>query len=123
MSIMYFSKAALKNLGSRPATLMYPKKKREFYERTRGHIERLDTCVLCGLCAKKCPTKAITVDRQAKQWSIDRFNCIQCGSCVESCNKHSIIMRNEYTQPSEEKTTENISDARVPDNTRDNPSC
>lgn len=111
MSVMNFSRTALKNLGSRPATLMYPLKKREFFERTRGHIERNDACVLCGLCSKKCPTKAITVDRAAKQWSVDRFNCIQCGSCVESCNKKAIIMRNEYTPPSSKKTTEEIHDA------------
>lgn len=108
---MYFSRTALKNLRSRPATLMYPKKKRAFFERTRGHIERLDNCVLCGLCAKKCPTSAITVDRQGKQWSIDRFKCIQCGSCVESCNKRSLVMRNEYTPPSEKKSAEQFKDA------------
>jgi formate hydrogenlyase subunit 6/NADH:ubiquinone oxidoreductase subunit I len=103
---MSFSRTALKNLGSRPATLMYPAKKRQFFGRTRGHIERNDACVLCGLCAKKCPTKAITVDRQGKRWSIDRFNCIQCGSCVESCNKKALTMRNEYTPPSTEKKTD-----------------
>lgn len=111
MSVMNFSRTALKNLRSKPATLMYPMKKREFFERTRGHIERNDECVLCGLCAKKCPTKAIVVDRPAKQWSIDRFNCIQCGSCVEACNKKALTMGNEYTTPSTEKTTDEIHDA------------
>ena len=106
MSVMSFSKTALKNLRSRPATLMYPAKKRQFFMRTRGHIERNDACVLCGLCAKKCPMRAITVDRQEKRWSIDRFNCIQCGSCVESCNKKALAMRNEYTPPSTEKKTD-----------------
>jgi Formate hydrogenlyase subunit 6/NADH:ubiquinone oxidoreductase 23 kD subunit (chain I) len=111
MSVMSFSRTALKNLRSRPATLMYPMKKRESFARTRGHIERIDGCVLCGLCAKKCPTKAITVDRPAKKWSIDRFNCIQCGSCVESCNKKALVMRGEYTPPSTAKRTDEFTDA------------
>lgn len=111
MSVMSFSRAALKNLASHPATLMYPVKQREFFERTRGHIEWNNSCVLCGLCAKKCPTKAITVDRAAKRWSIDRFNCIQCGSCVESCNKKALSMGSDYTTPSTEKHTDEYVDA------------
>lgn len=76
---------------------MYP-------ERTRGHVEiNIDTCVLCGLCAKKCPADAIAVDRAARTWSIQRFGCIQCNSCVESCPKKSLSMAQTYPAPGEEK--------------------
>ena len=53
-----------------------------------GNVEvDIDTCVLCGLCAKKCPVNAIEVDRANKTWSINRDECIQCGACVSGCPK------------------------------------
>ena len=50
----------------------------------------MTTCVLCGICGKKCPTSAITVDRAAKTWSIDREGCVNCGSCITACPKKSL---------------------------------
>ena len=107
MSIMSFSKNALKNLNSRPATLMYPYKKRVFYKRTRGHIEiGIQDCIFCSICAKRCPTGAIKVEKPAKQWEIDRMKCVQCNYCVESCPKKCLSMKNEYTEPSLQKSTD-----------------
>lgn len=107
MNIMVFTKTALHNLFSKPATRPYPQKPREYPERARGHIGiDIDTCVFCGLCSKKCPTGAITVDRAGKSWSIERFGCIQCGYCVESCNKKSLSMRQDYTKPAASKSTD-----------------
>lgn len=51
-----------------------------------------DTCVHCGLCAKKCPVGAITVDRDSKSWSVDKAACIMCGSCEAACPKKAITM-------------------------------
>lgn len=107
MNIMVFAKTAFHNLFSKPATRPYPFAPRQYPERTRGHIEiDIDNCIFCGLCSKKCPCGAITVDRAGKSWSIDRFGCIQCGYCVESCNKHSLSMKNTYTEPAARKTTD-----------------
>lgn len=104
MNIMIFAKTVLRNLFSKPATRPYPAVPRKYPERTRGHIEiDIDSCVFCGLCSKRCPSGAITVDRAAKSWSIDRFGCVQCGYCVESCNKHSLSMKQAYTEPAAEK--------------------
>jgi ech hydrogenase subunit F len=97
---MILGKTVIKNLFSKPVTTQYPLKPRQYPERTRGHIGiDIDTCVFCGLCSKKCPTGAITVNRADKTWTIERFGCIQCGYCVESCNKNSLSMLQEYTQP------------------------
>jgi formate hydrogenlyase subunit 6/NADH:ubiquinone oxidoreductase subunit I len=105
MSVMNFAKTALKNLNSRPATLMYPKKKRVFYARTRGHIAiGIESCIFCGICAKKCPSGAIRVDKTGKVWEIDRLKCVQCNACVESCPKKCLAMEQSYTEPSMEKT-------------------
>ena len=64
MATFKIGKVLLNSLFGKPATLMYPVVPREWEERTRGHIEiDTDTCILCGICSKKCPTNAITVDR------------------------------------------------------------
>jgi ech hydrogenase subunit F len=108
MSIMKFSKVVLKSLVSKPATLLYPIKKREFFERTRGHIDiEVDKCIFCGICVKRCPTNAINVERSEKLWAIERLRCIQCSSCVDNCPKKCLYMENEYTAPS---TTGSVKD-------------
>ncbi len=104
MNIMPFAKTVMKNLFSAPATRMYPQQPREYTDRTRGHISvDIDTCVLCGLCSKKCPANAITVDRAGRTWAIERFGCIQCGYCVESCPKKCLAMEHTYTDPDSSK--------------------
>jgi len=101
MGIMHFSRTVLKNLGGKPATRLYPRQKREPFERTRGHIAINESdCIFCGICQKKCPTKAIGVDKPSKTWRIDRFKCIQCNACTENCPKKCLSMKNEYTSPS-----------------------
>jgi len=100
MNMMNFTKTVLHNLCSKPVTRPYPQEPREYPQRTRGHIAvNIDTCIFCGLCSKKCPTGAITVNRAEKTWSIERFGCIQCGSCVENCHNKSLSMMQSYTQP------------------------
>lgn len=104
MNIMTFTRTVLHNLCSKPATRLYPQQPRVYPQRTRGHISiDFGTCIFCGLCSKRCPTGAITVDRAEKTWSIERFGCIQCGYCVESCNKKSLSMQQDYTEPGTEK--------------------
>ncbi len=51
-----------------------------------------DGCVYCGLCAKKCPVEAITVDRAAKSWTVDAGACVGCGTCVDTCPKNCLTM-------------------------------
>ena len=49
-------------------------------------------CVYCGICAKKCPMQAITVDRASKTWTLNEDSCIACGTCAAACPKKCIIM-------------------------------
>jgi formate hydrogenlyase subunit 6/NADH:ubiquinone oxidoreductase subunit I len=100
MAGLKIGKMIMRSLGRKPATLMYPVVPREWQDRTRGHIEiDMDTCILCGICGKKCPTDAITVDRDAKTWSIKRMQCIQCSCCVEVCPKNCLVNEATYTTP------------------------
>lgn len=58
-----------------------------------------DNCVYCTVCAKKCPTGALLVNRAEKKWAIDRLLCINCGYCVDACPKKSLSMAPEHGAP------------------------
>jgi formate hydrogenlyase subunit 6/NADH:ubiquinone oxidoreductase subunit I len=89
-----------RSLFKKPATLMYPVVPREYKEITRGHIAvDMDGCILCGICSKKCPTDAISVDKNARTWSIQRMRCIQCSCCVDVCPKKCLLNVSTYTIP------------------------
>jgi len=77
------------------------------YERTKGRIVFNEkTCILCSICAKRCPSDAITVDRATGKWELDAFRCILCNECVVSCPKKSITMSTERRNGSETKVVE-----------------
>jgi len=68
----------------------------------RGHIViDGEACTFCGVCGKKCPTDAITVNRDEKEWEISRFGCILCGACAEVCPKKCLSMSPELTPASD----------------------
>ncbi len=101
MSILRMTKTLIKNLFHGPYTVSYPLEKKKSYERTRGRIDiSIDDCIFCGMCERRCPTKAIHADKPKTSWSIERLKCIQCGYCVEVCPKKCLEMENQYTEPS-----------------------
>ena len=104
MANLKIGKVVLRSLFKKPATLMYPVVPREWTERTRGRIEiDIDACIFCGICSKKCPTDAITVDREGKSWKIERMGCIQCSCCVDTCPKDCLVNEAGYTKPGPDK--------------------
>lgn len=110
MGVMDFSKIALKNLFSKPATESYPFAEREYPERYRGKVAiSIDDCIMCGMCMRKCPASAITVNRETKTWEIQRMSCVQCAYCVQVCPKKCLSMEQHYTEPSAEKTVDTFS--------------
>lgn len=100
-------KMTLRSLFKKPETIMYPAQKRYQPEGLKGQIfNDIDTCILCGICEKRCPTDAIKVVKKEGCWQIDRFRCVQCGTCVRECPKDSLTMDSNYPAPAPQKSVE-----------------
>ena len=93
-------KSTLKTLLRGPFTRRYPKVAREPFAGSRGQLViDANACIYCTLCAKRCPSNALAVSREAKTWTFDPYRCIVCGYCVEACPKKCLSMRNEHFKP------------------------
>lgn len=100
----------MKNFFSKKATRLYPiEKEREPFLRSRGRIQFDKTnCILCSLCARKCPADAITVDRTNGKWQLNCYRCVICGACVTACPKKCITMNNQRRKATQELITEDV---------------
>ena len=97
MPYFQMSRLALKWAFSKPSTTRYPFEPRRALAGSRGSlIFTKDNCVFCTVCAKKCPTDALVVNRAQKTWAIDRLRCIACGYCVEACPKKSLELHTAH---------------------------
>ena len=50
------------------------------------------TCTGCTVCARNCPTNAITGERRQTH-VIDPDVCVRCGICMQVCNFNAIIIK------------------------------
>jgi formate hydrogenlyase subunit 6/NADH:ubiquinone oxidoreductase subunit I len=99
------AKTVIKNLLAGPATLMYPKRKRTFAPITRGRVDNeINKCIFCGMCSRRCPTYAITVTKDSKEWQIDRLKCCICNLCVEICPVKCLSTQTQYAPPATDRT-------------------
>jgi len=59
-------------------------------------------CTACGVCAKNCPDRVITVTRAAGErkqpeiYEIDFRGCMFCGICIEVCPFDALGMQRFY---------------------------
>ena len=107
MPYFQMSMLALRWALSRPVTTRYPFEPRDPLPRSRGRLVfNRGSCVYCTVCAKKCPTGALVVNRTQKKWAIDRLLCITCGYCVEACPKKSLELEPMHTAPAITKDRE-----------------
>ncbi len=52
-----------------------------------------EKCRKCSLCAKQCPTGAISGVPGKEPYVIDQSKCIQCGACYTSCRFDAIVRK------------------------------
>jgi len=107
MAYFEMSRLALKWALQKPPTVRYPFEPRKVLAGSRGKLVfTKETCVYCNVCAKKCPTDALVVNRSQKQWTIDRLRCISCGYCVEACPKDSLALTTDHSSPTTRRELE-----------------
>ena len=104
MGVFTFGGVTFGSLFKKPETLLYPVQTKPQPAGLKGQVAIApDDCIVCGICQKTCPCSAITVDKKARTWSINRFRCVQCGSCIAACPKDCLSMNPDYAKPSTEK--------------------
>ena len=78
-----------------------PHYERSVRRTTNLHVE--NSCIGCGLCAKKCPVQAIEMREGKPVWVKDK--CVMCLGCLHRCPKFAIQYKNrtqrhgQYTNP------------------------
>lgn len=95
----------ISQLPKKKVTLQYPDVRPEWPERFRGIHEFIpDRCIVCGQCARICPTSCISLSGtrgEDRKLHIDTFDinfeiCILCDLCTEVCPTEAIKMTDEF---------------------------
>lgn len=97
MGSFKLGKMTLRSLFKKPETVCYPLQTRPQPEGSKGTVHNdIETCILCSICARSCPTGALAVDRKGGTWAIDRFRCVQCRNCINVCVEDALSMDHLY---------------------------
>ena len=97
----------LKNLFTGYATRLYPVQVREPFENVRGQVVFLDDkCTMCGVCALRCPSVAITTDKEKNELVFYPLRCIVCEVCVQACPSDAIELICKWRPSSYDKPVE-----------------
>jgi len=93
-------------------TVQYPREECDITPNYRGHVELVfnaetggSNCIVCGMCAKACPSDCLVVKGEKKEgekrksltvFTLDFTKCSLCGSCVEACSKGGLDYSQDY---------------------------
>jgi Fe-S-cluster-containing hydrogenase component 2 len=69
-------------------------------------------CTACRICARDCPTNAITGDKNVVH-VIDQEKCIRCGVCFDVCAYGSVLLRSGRYERRSEHTKTNLKPVKV----------
>ncbi len=56
----------------------------------RQYVVNVETCKMCGKCARVCPSGAISWQPKTKA-GISKSKCVKCGACFDACPFNAII--------------------------------
>jgi len=102
MWLLPFFKTIFSSLVKKPSTYAYPNAPMPKFPQVRGCVDiDIDTCILCNICARRCPADAITVSKERRELKLSRFQCIVCAACVDVCPKKCIQMLPELDAASD----------------------
>jgi ech hydrogenase subunit F len=91
----------LRNFVGKRATRLYPAVVRPPFPDVRGALTNdMASCNFCGICAAKCPSRCINVDKKNATWQCDPFACVFCGVCVDACKTGALRQDPLYRRPS-----------------------
>ncbi|MCM2286487.1 MAG: 4Fe-4S binding protein [Desulfobacula sp.] len=94
----------LRTLFSKKPTRLYPIEVRTPFEIARGKlVNEIENCNFCSICALKCPSQCISVDKKAATWTCDPFACVYCGICVEACPFKCLHQEQAQRRPAYER--------------------
>ena len=77
-----------------------------FYNKTTGYTNKVkidpSKCIVCGICAKNCPTKNIRIENGK---AVASSKCTMCYRCINHCPKQAMTLLGKtlYEQPTYEK--------------------
>ena len=85
----------------------------EFVKNNYHAVLDAEKCVGCGICGKKCKTKAITMQpvedsKKVNAIGIDMNRCIGCGVCVASCKSGALTLAKKQIQTAPPKDMDTL---------------
>jgi len=111
-SLLIGLNATIREMLKPIVTVQYPREECDITPNYRGHVElvlNLETgacdCIVCGMCAKACPSNCLAVEGEKKEgekrktltvFALDFTKCSLCGSCVETCPKGALDYSQDY---------------------------